>query len=248
MKSIQKIFKKNIVFVIFFLVLGFVIFVAVSYLLVLPRFLSFLSIKLENEITKIEIVDLENNIRDTKAIDEAESSKFFSLVDNLIPESEDVIRSVALAEEVAKSLGVTLDSFDTNTEQVVPGQTVTASPQAQESTPIQGMTAVSTSSNSYEMAIAVNGSFSGITKFISNFLKTDRLLGINDVSLTTLGGGGVAATLTVVFPLGTSTTTIEIGDDLVLTAVEREQLAEIKGRIFSASPSNNPLGPADPFK
>jgi len=247
MKSLKKIFKKNIVFVIFFSVLGFVIFVAVSYLLILPRFLSFLSIKLENEVTKIEIVDLENNIRDTKAIDKAESSKFFSLVDKLIPESEDVVRSITLAEKIAKSSGVTLTSFDTNTKQVVPGQSVTASPQAQEAAPTQAVTAVPTSSSSYEMALTVNGSFSGVTKFIANFLKTDRLLGIGDISLSSIGGG-ISAVLTVEFPLGPSTTTIEIGDDLVLTEVEREQLKEIEGKIFSVNPANNPLGPPDPFK
>jgi len=247
MKSIRKIFKKNLVFVIFFSVLGFVAFVAVSYLLILPRFLSLLTIKLENEVIKIEIVELEKNIRDTKAIDEKESSKFFSLVDKLVPESEDVVRSITLAEKVAKISGVTLTSFDTNTKQVVPGQSVTASPQEQESTPTQSVTAIPTSLSSYEIEVKVNGSFSGVTNFISNFLKTDRLLGIGDVSLGSIGGG-ISAVLTVEFSLSPSTATIEIGDDLVLTVVEREQLAEIKGRIFSASPSNNPLGPADPFK
>lgn len=247
MKSIQKIFKKNLVFVIFFLVLGFVIFAAVSYLFVLPRFLSFVSIRLENEVTKIEIIDLEKNIVGTKAIDGVESSKFFSLVDKLVPESEDVLRSITLTEEVAKSSGVTLKSFDTNTEQVVPGQTVTDNPQTQESTSTQAVTAIPTSPSSYKMEVIVNGSFSGITKFIANFLKTDRLLGINEVSLSTLEGG-VSATLTVEFPLSPSTATIEIGDDIVLTEAEKEQLNEIKGKKFSASPSNYPLGPANPFK
>lgn len=247
MKIVQKIFKKNLVFVIFFLVLGFIIFIAISYLLILPRFLSFLSNRLENEVTKIEIVDLEKNIRATKALDEEESSKFFSIVDRFIPESEDVLRSVTLIEKVAEFSSVTLDSFDTNTKQVVPGQGVTDSPQSQGSTPTQAVTAIPTSSSSYEMEVTVSGSFSEITKFVSNFLKTDRLLGINDVSLSTTEGG-ISAVLTVEFPLGPSTATIEIGDDLVLTAAEKKQLKEIEGKKFSASPSTNPLGSLDPFK
>lgn len=247
MKSIRKIFRKNLVFVIFFSVLGFVAFVAVSYLLILPRFLSLLTVKLENEVIKIEIVDLEKNIRVTKAIDEKESSKFFLLVDNLVPESEDVVRSITLAEKVAKISGVTLTSFDTNPEQVVPGQSVTASPQEQESTPTQSVTAIPTSSSSYEIEVTVNGSFSGVTNFISNFLKTDRLLGIGDVTLGSIGSG-ISAVLKVEFSLSPSTATIELGDDLVLTEAEKKQLKEIEGKKFSASPSNDPLGPADPFK
>ena len=247
MKSIKKIFKNNLFFIIFFSGLGFIVFVTISYLLVLPSFLSFLSSKLENEVTKIEITDLEKNISDTKAIDKDEAGKLFSLVNNFIPESEDVLRSITLIEKVARFSGVTLDSFDTNTKQVVPGQDVTASPQAEGATPTQAVTAIPTSSSSYEMEVKVSGSFSEITKFITNFLKTDRLLGISDITLSS-AEGGVSAQLTVGFPLSPATTTVVIGDDLVLTESEKKQLKEIEEKKFTANPSTDPLGPVDPFQ
>ena len=256
MKTLQKIFKKNVVFVIFFAVLGLILFVTISVTLVMPRFLSFLSIRLENDLTKQRIVELDKNIKDTAAIDAVEASKFFSLVDSLIPEKEDVLRFVTLTENIAKSSGVALDTFDTSPTKVVPGSTQPAPAQP----PVEGggegqqpagsgqpLTGVPSSGNTFKVGVTISGSFVNIIKFISNYLKSDRLLGINDVAFST-SEDGVSVVLGVELPLSPSTTTVVIGDDLTLTEAEREQLKQIEDSKFTVSPATNPLGPSDPFR
>jgi len=260
MKSIQKILKKNSVFVIFFVIVGLILSLTISYFLMAPRFFSYLKIQLENKNSREELAVLEKNIRDTMAIDTQESSKFFSLVEALIPEEEDTLRVITLTERIAKSSGVVLKQFDTNSMVVVPGTQAAPSPtpptegenagvgqQSQSGTNQTQTTTPATSLNSYKIKVTVEGSFSNVTRFISNYLKTDRLLGMSEVSINSLDQR-LSVVLTIELPLSPSISTVSIGDNLVLSDLEREQLKELENKEFTASPANNPLGPANPFK
>ena len=223
-----------------------------------PRLLSFLSIRLENAVTNQQIVLLDKNIKDTAAIDKEESNKFFSLVDALVPEQEDVLRFITLTENIAKSSGVAVTTFDTSPTKVVPGTTQTAPTQppavggAEGNQPAaagqgQPITGVPSSGNSFTVEVNVSGSFVNITRFISNYLNSDRLIGISDVAFIATSDD-LSVVLSVDLPLSPSTATVAIGDNFILTEAEREQLKQIEDSQFTASPATNPLGPKDPFK
>lgn len=265
MKDLQKLLKKPLVFVLLVSSLALIIMVILTFTLILPKYSALTKLASENKDSEKELATLTKNIAKFSKIDIEEIEGFSKIVNNLIPEQKDALRFLTLAEIVAFASEVKVADA-----QVTSGKKATSSPadgaqspqsnlQEQSSKGLlgavyaQGTQTPQTTeavSNLYTIKISVEGTFQNILKYLSNFKKADRLVGAGEISIGEAGElGGLSAVIDFDLPLSKSTAMITPNEAVNLTQEDRELLQDLaESIVFSASPSQNPLGKPDPFK
>jgi len=250
MKELKKLLKKPSVF------LGFSIFVAlltsgvIIYFLILPKFQSYFDKRNENKKLEEEISDLEISIKAVSSLDKGEAARFSKITSLLIPEEEDTLRFITLSEILAKASGVRLTAIQLNvsksvgTGQSTPAPAQTNSGQNQATTP----PAAPAKKSSYQLGVTIEGNFRNIMRFVSSYQNTDRLAGMNELTISGLGSA-LSANMVVELPISSDKLTLTLGENVTLSQGEREKILSIIGNSkFSAFPAQNPLGRPDPFK
>ncbi len=239
MKSAFKFFDKPLVLIVIAVIAGLLVTLLIVFLLIMPKFASYMSYKSQNSNLSSDIGKLESSIKTVKSLDEEELNSIYSILNNFAPKTDDTLRFLALNEVLASSAGVGISSVTVSTDK---------DSQTKSQKNAQSATQTTQSlANSYVVKVAAKGFFSNFLRFISNYQLTDRLVGLSEVTIA--GGESVlTATLTVELPLGASAVASS-EDDLVLTQKEKDILKSIEDNIlFSVSPAKDPLGRPDPFR
>lgn len=146
MKNLKKFLKNTSVFVAVSILIAMFIFVAIAYLLVLPKFQSYSDFRSQNKRLQEDINELEKSINVVSSLDREEVGKFYSIINILIPEVEDTLRFVTLSEVVADLPGVNITKIEIKAQTTRATQTTSAQP-------------IQAASESYEVGISVGGQF-----------------------------------------------------------------------------------------
>lgn len=270
MKDLKKFLNNPLIFVIFASLATAMVMGLIAFILILPKAVEFGRLATQNRDDDIKLATLTQNIENFSKLNLSEVESFSKLVDELIPEENDVVRFITLNEIVAKASGVVVSDakFTSGTStQTQPssggGQSPTPSVQQQSSKGLFGTVyaqeaqtsqsqnqSVQTSGGSYDIKVSVTGNFENILNYISEFKKTDRLVGISEIAITSSDEGGeVNAVVEFVLPLSSSTAIVTPNESVVLSEGDRKLLQDLAGNIrYSAFPSEDPLGRSDPFK
>lgn len=258
MKDIKKIINKPIFFIIVSIVVSIVATIILVPFLIFPKFESLLDSRSQNLKLEDDIDNLKNRINAASSLNMDEVSSYYSAVKTFIPEGRDSLRFLTLNDMVASVSGVSIKSVSIEEAKAAQQKTNSASQQgvsvaqSQESSSQANQQATTSTqpnknnSVSYFVDFSIAGDFEDILRFISNCQESDRLIGINEISIAG-EKAELTADLTMELPLGNYSASANPEDDLSFTAEEKEIIDSILYKKFSATPSNNPLGRPDPF-
>ena len=264
MKRIINLIRKPLFLII--LALGATVaisFGAVNYL-ILPKFQSYQELAEKNATDANHLSLLARNVASFESLDKKEIADYALIVKTFVPEQNDILRFLALNEIVAASSGVKVSGIQAviKKTQVVPPPT--QAPTGGSGGKVQSSagggligkvyaqasptpTAVA-KETTYSLKVSISGGFESIEAYLDNLKKTDRLLGVANISITSSGESGISALVTLDLALGDANIAVAPEDSVVLTAQDKQFLEELAAKVlFSAQPAKNSLGRPNPF-
>lgn len=260
MKSAKTIINKPVVFIVASVIAGLLITLIIVFLLIIPKFAAYMSYKSQNSDLNANVEKLDESIKVLSSLNEEEISRLSLVMSSFLPKTDDTLNFLTLNEVLASSAGVGISSVSLGAEKASKvgvgketTQATTAPSQDQNSAQTTQAAQIPIQQNqgsegSFIVRVAAKGFFSNLIRFVLNYQMTNRLVGLNEVTIA--GKENVlTVTLTAELPLGASSVKASSEDNLVLTQEEKDTIKFIEdGFIFSASPSKDPLGRPNPFR
>lgn len=257
MKKLKEVFKKPVVLI----VLGFIVTILtvslLGYSFILPQFNSLGENQKKTTDLESKLSVLNKNIVAIKSINQENLAKYRSVIDSLVPESEDYLHFANLNDQLSANLGLGVSGFtisigknpnspsstapSTASTGALPGSAVTKTQTtAQPSTP---------ASLGYNVVASYTGNFTAIETLLRNLKNLDRAVGVSKITFSSTESD-LSASITYFLPLTANDQVGVSSDSLVtLSSSDINVLTSLTGSTkFIAKPSAKPLGKNNPFQ
>lgn len=264
MKDIKEILKKP-VFVIGLEIVGVLVFSVLLLLgVILPKYKAWSNLSSENKEAQARLERVDKNTEALRKVDTFEAADLSQKTDQLLPEKENPLRFITLAEKVAAASGMQISAAQIEIPKT--GQPAVSGTPAGGTKPsvssgtgaVGGTASTTTPTNTVAQTksevvvkISFEGSFPALLILLGNFGKTDRASSITSLSLSQVkeGEGNITATVGFKLPIAPEVQAVSMETASVLIDQEKKFLEDFIAKIqFTAEPTKNPTGREDPFK
>ena len=261
MKDIKAILNKPIFVISLEIVAALVISAVLVLLIILPKYKSWRQVYNENKESQERIEKVDKNIAAIRSADAFEVESLYKKLATLLPEEEDPIRFVSLAEKITAASGMKLSAaqleMSSATQGAVSGSSAGAAPSLSSGTssssgtsPVVPKQSAGKIKSALAFKMSFEGSFPALLVLLSNFGKGDQAVQISSLSLSgsQSGGGQLTAAISFSLPAATQAGPVSMESAVVLTQAEKKSLQDLVDKIqFTTAPTNNPLGRENPF-
>ncbi len=169
------------------------------------------------------------------------------LVDSLLPGQLDILNFITLNDVVAQASNVSVTGVQVVKAVVKPPVAPAASSKTPTPVPTPTTQTSQVAPTSYK--VSYESSFDSLLALIANWKLANRLVGIVDITVTASSGAD-RASYTISYNLPTYTAGEETKTtSFMLTAAEKALITKLqKDIIYTATPSAQPVGKANPFQ
>lgn len=209
---------------------------SIGYFLILPSLTNLNKTSQEVSTEKARADRINLSVAGLRSQDKKTLATYSAMLKSLIPEQIDMLHFASLNESIAKSVGVSIESIQLSKAV------------AKNAVPTAGSESKGVQTAPVTILASYKSNFDSLQKLIKAWLQADQEVGIKTVQISGNASGVISYTVTYDLPTSSAVSAATIDDQY---SISKDEIAEIRkiqdNIIFTAAPSEKPLGRSNPF-